>query len=1166
MRVRRLLLLIVACALAIALLLLGCVIAVLSSERGTRWSLQLAHTYLPALTIENANGNWLRGLHIERVQWRDNNIDLQLDDLTVRLRWPSLLHNEIKLWPLRVGALRITPLGESNENRVELSRLFLPLILSAPEFFVQQLQIVNKDSAVALDKISGAVQWRGTTLRARGLQVGWQQLQLHGDGELGFRSDYPLRLMGQLITPQWPTPIALTTEGDLRQLIIHATTAQPYALRSDIKLATLDKHLPLEIVAELTQPIGQQSPTGDIKINTANFAVRGDLTRIDATLTASADEPHYGATQLVATAQWQPEQLHATAHWQLNAGTFDAECNATFGATFAGDCNGAAKTIALTPWLDGRNGDISTTFKLQSARHEQQWSLALQLPDIHGQLGGDKLAGQLDLATADGEVWHLRKLELASGPNKLSGSGKFGTQNQLRIDIDAANLARLYPQLGGTFNGSALLTGEWPQPNLQAQWRGTQLRYDAAKIARLQGELTLRKLGDENSSARIEINQFSYADRPTLDLTLAISGNREQQQLTFNAQQRTHQLRLQCATQPSRNWLDWQLNCPELSGSVQNSALHENWKNNNAITGHATLEPAAPTATTGSRYTIATAELKPFCLRAKDAELCLDQPLRYERNTLLPTAAHANALPLRWLALWLPEELQLQNDARANMRMQLQSIAPLRADAHLEIASTQWQWYTASGSQTAAINNIAVDAKLDEQRAVLMASAHSPTLGELSSQLNVIDPRAKRELDGHVRLERIQLAGFAWLVQGLDGLSGEVNGDIRIAGTAQAPLLQGQLLLKDGSANWAPLGAPFRTINADLTFDNTSAKLGGWFALGQGGGDIDGAAHWDGAGDNWQSRLTLIAGGLSAMPLPNSTVVFSPHIDMNAQPNEIRVTGYVDVASAEITIKQLPPETVDVSQDQRISGQHVDADETKFWADLGLNLGDKFHFSGLGADVNLSGRLKIAKTPGDSLHVNGEVRVPRGRYRAYGQRLSIRKGSFIFYGPLENPDLNLEAVREMPPGVTDVVGLRVIGSLKTPEALLFSEPSLPDSDIAYYLLTGRRPTTGSTTNQYSASGALLSLGLAGSEDRAGKLASKFGISDLQLGTSEDSSGNTEAEISGQLGQDLYVRYGRGLGQRSNSISFQYRLTPKLMIETISGIEDALDLLYSFEIK
>jgi translocation and assembly module TamB len=153
----------------------------------------------------------------------------------------------------------------------------------------------------------------------------------------------------------------------------------------------------------------------------------------------------------------------------------------------------------------------------------------------------------------------------------------------------------------------------------------------------------------------------------------------------------------------------------------------------------------------------------------------------------------------------------------------------------------------------------------------------------------------------------------------------------------------------------------------------------------------------------------------------------------------------------------------------------------------------------------------------------------------------------------------------MPPGITDVVGMRIIGSLKTPEAILFSEPSMPDSDIARYLLTGRKPSSTSGESQFSASGALLSLGLSGSEDRASKLAQKFGITDLQLGTAQGANGE-EAELSGQLSQDLYVRYGRGLGEASNSITFQYKLTPQLMIETISGIENALDLLYSFSVK
>lgn len=1162
MTTRRILLSIVATILVILFTLLGIVIAVFNSERGTQWSLQLAHNYLPQLSSENISGDWLHGVHVDNLQWLDEKTELRISDINIRLHWPSLLHGEVQLTTLRARELRLESKGESNDFPVVLPRLFLPFTLSAPELTVRQLQIVNADSRVDFDDIGAAVRWRATTLRARDLKISWQNLHLHSSGSIGFQGDYPLRLRGELAMPQQPSPIALSTEGDLRQLIIHANSGQPYAVRSEIKLATLSPHLPLEIIAELTQPNAQPSAVGEIKINTAKIAAHGDLTRIDATLESSITEPHYGTTQINASAQWQPEQLQIDARWNLNPGDLQFHCSTSLPQPLQIKCDGAASTIALTPWLTDESGDISSTIKLEGSWSDTAWSLAMQLPDVRGKLNNTAISGQLDLVGADDGLWQLHKLDLAEGPNKLSAKGKFGSQNQLQVDINAGDLARLHPQLGGEFNTSMELDGTWPQPNLRGQWRGARLRYADTRIAHAVGEVSLSKAGIDNSRVQMTLEDIVSGNHSPVDLTVNVSGKRNQQQVTLNAHQSAHRINLRCTTNAAADFLIWQISCPDFSGEVQTESIHERWRNSEALSARLQLE------TVNANRGLAAAELKPFCLRAAGAELCLDQPLLYQRSKLQPTSAHGNALPLRWLNTLLPQDVQLQNDARATLHMQLQSVAPLRADASLDIPLTRWEWSTLTGEHSAEINAINVSAKLNEQRADVTASAHSPTLGDVNALLGIIDPRERRELDGHIALQRIQLAGFAWMVQGLDSISGEINGDIRVAGTAHAPQLHGQLLLKDGNAVWSPLGAPFHDVHADLTFDNNSAKLGGWFALGQGGGDIDGRMSWEGAGENWQLQLGLIAGGLSAMPLPNSTVIFSPHIEANAKPGEFHITGYVDIASAEITLKQLPPNTTDVSQDQRIVGEQADTGSSKLWADLGLNLGDKFHFAGFGADVNLSGKLKINKAPGDLLHVNGEVHVPRGRYRAYGQRLSVRKGSFIFYGPLDNPDLNLEAVRDMPPGVTDVVGLRVIGSLKTPEALLFSEPSLSDSDTAYYLLTGRKPTasTSSTTNQYSASGALLSLGMAGSEDKAGQLAEKFGIHDLQLGTGASSAGNSEAEISGQLGKGLYVRYGHELTQRSNSISFQYQLTPRLMIETINGIEDALDLLYSFEIK
>ncbi len=1127
---------------------------VLNTERGTQWALQTTHHFLPALSFTRIEGSLLHGVRIARIQWRDADVEVTLDRIQLQLRFTDLLHGAIYLPTLHTATLRIAPQGPGSDAAIKLPRLFLPFTLSTPDLAVQRLDIIDSGSTFTLHDLRSAVRWRATTLKLTQTQLHWNDIALSANGDIGLRNDYPLSLRGKLSLPQWPDTITVNSKGNLRRLELQARSEKPSALTAQIKLATLDKHLPLQIHAELLEPFAQTLRSEHININKATLDADGDLEQIESKLTLAASDSRYGDTHLEATANWHDEQLHIDAQWRPATGDLQLHCDSALQKPIGITCNGNAMALPLTPWLAGETAAITSAITLEAKWLDPQWRLALALPSISGKYNDDAFAGTLDLRTDDGALWQLKQLALTIGPNTITANGEFGSRYRLRANITATNLAHIDAQLGGNVSGSIALDGD-SAPTLAARLRGSQLHWRDVHAATGAIDLTLAQLGKTHSHARIDIQQLARGDSSAADLTLDISGAEQQQRWTLNAALSKNSATLHCRSQADTKWRDWQFACGDFSGKIHaNRRAEFTWRNTAALRGSA-------------QFTQKHFELAPFCLRGDDIELCLDQTLRFAGNKLQPLAAHASGLPLRWARAWFPDTVELLDDARASAQLQLRSFAPLDAHASMRIPTTHWRWRTYKTIETAEIDAIHVEANANGQRAQIVTGAQSPSIGRIDAQLAINDPRGKRELDGHVAIAQLQLSGIAWAFEGLDNIGGEINGAIDITGTAKTPRLHGQLLLKDGSALWAPLGAPFRTVHADLNFDNNSAKLGGWFALGAGGGDIDGTLHWDDTEKNWQLQLGLIAGGLSAMPLPDSNIVFSPHIQLNAVPQEVRIDGYVDIASAEIRLKELPPETTDVSQDQEIVGQHIDANAWKMWAKLGLNLGDQFHLAGFGADVNLSGRLQLDKVPGDNMHLYGEVKVPRGRYRAYGQRLTVRKGSVIFYGPLDNPDLNLEAVRDMPPGVTDVVGLRVIGSLKTPEATLFSEPAMPDSDIAYYLLSGHKPVTGATgTNSYSASGALLSLGLAGSENKAGQLAEKFGITDLQLGTGQDTSGNSEAEVSGQLGKDLYVRYGRGLGQQSNSISFQYRLTPKLMIETISGIEDALDLLYSFEVK
>ena len=1143
----------------VALILVGAfaiLYFILNTESGTQWALRTTQHAVPELSFNKIEGSFLHGITAGQIGWRDANTGIELKNVQLRLRFAHLLHGEIHLTTLHASALNIESLGESNDEPIDLPLLFLPFTLSAPDLAIQQLNIIDGDSAVSLHGIRSAITWRATTLAFSKTRVNWNDISANASGNIGFRGNYPLRLAGDLTVKQWPALIHLRAQGDLRQLELLAHSDKPTKLSAQIKLATLDKHLPLKIHAELLEAFAQDIGSEKIVIEKATLDAAGDLTQIQTQLALTANESRSGNNQFTAIARWRDDdRISLHAQWLPASGRVQIHCDGSLQKPIAAKCDGEATALSLTPWLAGQAAELSSAITLDAKWFDPQWMLALQLPNIRGKYNADALTGSLDLRTADGALWQLRQLGLTIGPNAVKANGDFGSRYRLRANINATDLSHIDSQFGGSVIGDIALNGE-TSPTVAANLRGSQWQWQDFRAAAANIDIKLADLGKANSSARIEVKKLSRAHSAPIDLTLDISGKQLQQQWSLRAAQSKNYATLACRTQTVADWQQWQYVCSDFSGELRGreSQIELAWRNSSALRGSAQIKQ--------KRF-----ELSPFCLHGSDIELCLDQTLRITDAKLQTISAHARGLPLQWTNRWLPDSVELLGDPRGSAQIQLRSLTPLDAQANVDIPATRWRWRTLKTTEITEIDAINLSSTLDEQRALFSTAVRSSRIGNIVAQLTINDPRDKRMLDGRINIEQLQLSGIAWAFEGLDAISGEINGAINIGGTTAAPQLQGQVLLQDGYALWAPLGSPFRTVHADLTFNNNSAKLGGWFALGQGGGDIDGNINWDGAGENWKIRLGLVAGGVSAMPLPNSTIVFSPHTELTAQPGEMHIDGYVDIASADIQLKELPPETTDVSQDQEIVGQQADDGEWKIWSKLNLNLGEQFHLNGFGADVNLSGRLRLEKAPDDNMHLYGEVKVPRGRYRAYGQRLTVRKGAVIFYGPPDNPDLNLEAVRDLPPGNNDVVGMRVIGSLKTPEAILFSEPSMPDSDIAYYLLTGRKPVANSTgTGGFTASGALLSLGLAGSESKAGQLAEKFGITDLQLGTTEGASGKSEAEISGQLGRDLYVRYGRGLGEKSNSISFQYRLTPKLMIETISGIEDALDLLYSFEIK
>lgn len=175
----------------------------------------------------------------------------------------------------------------------------------------------------------------------------------------------------------------------------------------------------------------------------------------------------------------------------------------------------------------------------------------------------------------------------------------------------------------------------------------------------------------------------------------------------------------------------------------------------------------------------------------------------------------------------------------------------------------------------------------------------------------------------------------------------------------------------------------------------------------------------------------------------------------------------------------------------------------------------------------------------------------------------MRKGLLLFSGPPTLPVLNIEAIRN-PDNTADsvTVGVRVTGTASAPKLDVFSEPTLSQEEALSYLLRGQGLNSSGADSSMMTS-ALIGLGVAQSGQVVGKIGEAFGVSHLALDT-QGVGDKSQVVVSGYVLPGLQVKYGVGLFDSLATLTLRYRLMPKLYLEAVSGVNQALDVLYQFE--
>lgn len=235
-----------------------------------------------------------------------------------------------------------------------------------------------------------------------------------------------------------------------------------------------------------------------------------------------------------------------------------------------------------------------------------------------------------------------------------------------------------------------------------------------------------------------------------------------------------------------------------------------------------------------------------------------------------------------------------------------------------------------------------------------------------------------------------------------------------------------------------------------------------------------------------------------------------------------------------------------------------------------LDPGKDFQIRGMGVETRLAGKLKLSAKNLTQPNLNGTLRTVDGTYRAYGQRLDIERGLIRFNGPADNPALTVLAIR---PKLTQRVGVQISGTALAPVITLYADPDLPEADKLGWLLLGRSPNGGGAETAVLQQAALALLGKTG-QGVTDSLSQALGLDEISFGsgggtassnssdTAGTGSGSASITLGKRLSKDFYVAYESSFNGAMGVLRIFYDLSKNLTLRAQTGVESAVDLIYT----
>ena len=739
-------------------------------------------------------------------------------------------------------------------------------------------------------------------------------------------------------------------------------------------------------------------------------------------------------------------------------------------------------------------------------------------------LSGVTLRGTADVQY---QQQHLSRAisDIALGRNHLRTHGSFGKAgDKLNIDLNAPELDKVGFGLSGALTAQGYIAGE-PQKieaNLTGNARNLKVQ-QAAQIQQL--DFKIQGSPDLNRPLNLQLQGKQLiitGDSPTrIDhVNLGINGTGTRHSIQGNGSMaldgKPYKLNLAAngGLSPQNQWKGT-INTLDINGAF-------NLKLQNSMNLEAGAERVSMSA---ARWAMMGGSLnlnsfiwdKAQGLTSKGSASNLH--ISQLHNFFTPPVEHNIVLNSDW-------DLAYSQNARGYLNVRRQSgdiILPTRKQA--------------LGLSNLELNTRFQNGRIDNT--IKGTTRFGDLLGSLAISQQFGNDLTRAPINGNLRLNIPDLNSFRNLMPVGQTVKGSLTAQANIGGTVGTPLLNGTLngdklyyinrdiglILDNGSLRSRLAGQKWHIDSLRFQRGGTII-LNGDVSLDKGSPDVNVQVAFDKyeALDKPSRRLTL-SGNTKLHYMDSAGVTLS---------------GILKVDDGHFGFQKSSMPTL--SDDVVIVGEapKVKSPPTKINLDLTLDLNDRFRFSGEGLDVTLGGKLDLRAKPNQDVQGIGTVKVVKGKYKAYGQDLNISKGAISFVGPLDNPNLNIRAVRNLSPVGA---GVEVLGNLNTPRITLVANETMSEKDKLSWLILNRASSgsDGDEAALSAAAGAFL----------AGKINDKIGLVD-DFGMTSKRSRNAQTgelnpaeqvlTVGKQLSSELYLGYEYGINSADQSVKLIYQLT------------------------